>query len=299
MGRNLTEKAWYPSKWGAQDEIGSLSSITPEDVVKAARLVQKGKTYWLGRVLEYGIPVHWYHGGFLYSTFRRADHSVPFLNVKNQVGFNNCRIEFADHTGTHIDGLNHVSIGDRLYNGVKVDSILTTFGTTKFGMEKNPPIVTRGVLADVARLKGVDMLASDYAITSQDLEASLKLGDVSLEKGDALLVRTGWGKLWMTDNERFAKSTPGIGMQAAKWILDKGAILVGADQWNVEVEPSEDPKESGVVHQFLITQNGLRLIENLELEGLSSDRICKFLFVCLPLRVKGGFGSPVSPVAVV
>jgi kynurenine formamidase len=289
---------WYPSKWGAEDEVGALNAISPAEVRLAAQLVRKGRVYNLAQTMEYGIPGHPFHGGFTYVTFRRHVSSLPLFNAKNKVGAMNVRLEMADHTGTHMDGLNHISIGDRLYNGHKADDVTDVFGTSKLGVEKTPPVFTRGVLADVAAYKGVNKLEGGYAITEAELRGTLKKEGATLRKGDVLLISTGTDKLWMSHNEEYSGPCPGIGMAAAHWIADQGVVMVGADTWNVEVDPCEKKGESEAVHQFLLTKNGIRLIENMRLDDLRRDRVTEFLFVCLPLKVKGGSASPVSPIAV-
>ena len=105
-------------------------------------------------------------------------------------------------------------------------------------------------------------------------------------------------KYWMADNKKFLGPVPGIDLSAATWLADQGAAIVGADTWNVEVDPTEDLRGADAVHQHLLTKNGIRLIENLSLDELSRDKVSEFLFVCLPLRLKGGTGSPITPIAV-
>ena len=289
---------WYPSKWGSNDEIGALNLVSPRKIAAAARLVNNGKVYNLAQVLEDGIPSHPFHGPFWYATFRRHSLDLKSPGKQNDAGGMNTRIEMADHTGTHIDSLNHVSIGDRVYNGIVAEDIVGFFGSTKLGIEKTPPIFTRGVLLDVAAARGVDVLEPGYAVTERDLKECLEAKKMKLEAGDAVLVRTGWMKYWMTDNKKFLGTVPGIDYSAAKWLADQGAAIVGADTWNVEVDPTEDLRGADAVHQHLLTKNGIRLIENLSLDELSRDGVSEFLFVCLPLRLKGGTGSPITPIAV-
>lgn len=290
---------WYPSRWGKDDEIGALNWINKEKIVSAARLARKGNIYNLSHNLEYGIPVHWYHGQFVYSTFRRHADGVKLFNTKNKFGGMNTRLELADHTGTHLDGINHVSIGNRVYNGHRSEEIMGTFGTSRLGMENTPPVFTRGVMVDIASLKGKEVLDSGYVITEAELKSALMTTRTTIGKGDAFLIATGWSKYWMKDNARYAGPCPGIGMDAGRWLAEQGVALVGSDTWNVEVEPAEDKRESAPVHQYMLTMNGIRFIENLKLESLRLDKVYEFLFVCLPLKLKGGAGSPVTPIAVV
>ncbi len=294
----MSQHSWYPSKWGAEDEVGALQAITPAKIVEAARLVKKGRTYNLAHILEEGIPSLPFHGQFLYSTFRRHSLDLKSPGKLNDAGGMNTRLEMADHTGTHIDGLNHVSIGERLYNGYISDDIMGTFGTTKLGIEKTPPILTRGVLIDVASSSGVQALDGGYAISAKEIRECLNANHLAVSPGDAVLVRTGWGRYWMSDNSKFLGPVPGIDLSAAEWLEREGATVVGSDTWNVEVDPTTPARGADAVHQHLITKSGIRMIENLSLEELSQDRVGEFLFVCLPLRIRGGTGSPVTPVAV-
>ncbi len=294
----MSQHSWYPSKWGAEDEVGALQAITPAKIVEAARLVKKGRTYNLAHILEEGIPSLPFHGQFLYSTFRRHSLDLKSPGKLNDAGGMNTRLEMADHTGTHIDGLNHVSIGERLYNGYISDDIMGTFGTTKLGIEKTPPIFTRGVLIDVASSSGVQALDGGYAISAKEIRECLNANHLAVSPGDAVLVRTGWGRYWMSDNSKFLGPVPGIDLSAAEWLEREGATVVGSDTWNVEVDPTTPARGADAVHQHLITKSGIRMIENLSLEELSQDRVREFLFVCLPLRIRGGTGSPVTPVAV-
>ncbi len=289
---------WYPSKWGPDDEIGALNLISPTKIIAASRLVKRGKTFNLGLIMEIGIPNHPFHGPFWYATFKRHTLDLRSPGKQNTAGGMNTRIEMADHTATHIDSLNHVSIGDRVYNGLVSEDIVGFHGSSKLGIEKIPPIFTRGVLIDVSAFKGVQVLEPGYAISAKELQACLHAKNVKLEAGDAVLVHTGWMKYWITDNEKFLGPVPGIDLSAAEWLADQGAAIVGADTWNVEVDPTEDLRGADAVHQHLLVKHGVRLIENLSLDELSQDGTSEFLFVCLPLRLKGGTGSPITPIAV-
>jgi kynurenine formamidase len=299
MAQNSMPENWYPSIWGKNDELGALNHISPNKIVEASRLVKSGKIYNLGQLLEYGISVHSYHGQFLYSTFRRHADAIRLFNLKNKFGAMNVRLEMADHTGTHIDGLNHVSINDKLYNGRVTTEITGTFGTSELGMEKTPAVFTRGILIDVASLLGVSRLDKSHLISISEIQTCLEKSKLEIAKGDVVLLRTGWSQLWMKNNEEYSEHCPGIGMAAGQWLCEKGAALIGADNWLVERADPEQPGESFSVHQYLITKQGIRLIENMQLENLAEDGISEFLFVCLPLQIKGATGSTIRPIAII
>jgi kynurenine formamidase len=292
---------WFPSVWGKNDELGALNLIDKSKILKTIKdTVSSGKAYSLSHEMEYGIPVHWFNGPFLYSTFRdHASSSKLYSNVKNKFAAMSTRMELSDHTGTHLDGLNHVSVDGRLYNGYFADDITGTFGTEKLGIETIPPIITRGIHVDIPSLLGKEILQNDHLITADEIQTALVKNDYALEKGDALIISTGWDNHWMNDNERYNGSCPGISLDAAKWAVKRKVALIGSDTWKVEIHPPEFRDQAAPVHQFLIAKNGVMLIENMNLGQLRKDKIREFLFVCLPLKLKGGAGSPVNPVAIV
>lgn len=201
--------------------------------------------------------------------------------------------------GTQLDGFTHQTIGAELYNCVKFDEIASRGGFTEMGVDELGMVFTRGVLIDVAGLKGVEILPDEYEITVEDLEAALERQGVELREGDAVLIHTGWGKLWGEDNARYNASTPGIGVAAAEWLIERNPILIGADNWPVEVAPSKTmPEASLPVHQIALAVNGVHLLENLKLDELAGRDRSEFAFVLQPIKVKGGTGSAVAPVAV-
>src|SRR5262249_15875494 len=149
-----------------------------------------------------------------------------------------------------------------------------------------------------AALKGVDMLADTYEITVADLEQALQRQGLKLQPGDAAIIHTGWGKLWGKDNARFMKSCPGIGGAAADWLAKQAPMLVGSENWPVEVAPNPDPQISLPVHQIMLVVNGIHLLENMKLDEVAAKQAYEFAFVMQPLKLKGGTGSTVAPIAI-
>ena len=154
------------------------------------------------------------------------------------------------------------------------------------------------MLIDVAGYNGVEMLGDTYEITVEDLEGALKKQNITLQPGDAVIINTGWGKLWGKDNARYVKSCPGIGVKAAEWLVAKDPMLLGSDNWPVEVAPNPDPKISLPVHQIALVVNGVHLLENLKLDELAGKGVYEFAFIMEPLKIQGGTGSTVAPIAV-
>ncbi len=141
------------------------------------------------------------------------------------------------------------------------------------------------------------MLEAGYEITVTDLEEAMKRQGVTIGTGDAVLIYTGWGKLWMKDNAKYNSGQPGIGIPAGECLAKLNPILVGADNWGIEVRPHPNKDLAFPVHQILVTTHGVFLLENLDLDGLAGEKVSEFAFVVLPLKIKGGTGSTVAPVA--
>jgi len=142
------------------------------------------------------------------------------------------------------------------------------------------------------------MLPDTYEITAEDLKAALARQNLALEAGDAVIVHTGWGRLWGVDNERFRTTDPGIGVGAAEWLVTQDPMLVGADNWSVEVNPNPDSDLSSPVHQILLAVNGVHMVEKLKLDELADAGVYEFAFVLQPLKIQGGTGSTIAPVAI-
>src|SRR5262245_39559436 len=275
-----------PSPYGADDERGAANLQTPQSVLAAARLIREGKIYELGKILDRTIPMS--PGRSFALNLQRT--SGP--NGRNQQGGNEETV-FTElgQMGTQFDGLAHQQLGPHLYNCVEAEKVARRSGFTKLGVEKAGSFFARGVLLDIAALKGVDMLPDDYMITVADLEAAMKQANVDIGKGDAVLIRTGWGRLWAMDNARFIKGEPGIGLDAAEFLAKRNVMIVGSDNWAVEVRPYPDKGLFLPVHGFLLNVNGIYLIENLDLEELARDKTHEFAFIVEPLKLQIGSAS--------
>ena len=282
-----------PSKWGAADERGSGNHMKPDAVLRATRLIKTGEVIELAHVLNNAIP--------LVGTRRFDVHTKrTFMNPQsNRRGSNEeTVISEIGQVGTQLDGFAHQSIEYSHYNCFKTDEIQSRNGFTKLGIEKVGTLMTRGVMLDIAALKGVDMLSDTYEISVQDLEQALQKQNLKLQPGDAVLINTGWNKLWGKDNARYGKSCPGIGVKAAEWLAKQDPMIVGADNWPVEVFPNPDKEISAPVHQIMLVVNGIHILENLKLEELAAKKVYEFAFVMQPLKAQGLTGSTVAPVAI-
>ena len=282
-----------PSKWGAADERGSANHQNAKAVLVAKNLIQSGEVIEMAHPLNAQMP--------FFGTRRFDVHTKrTFMNdFSNRRGSNEEMVlSEIGQVGTQFDGFAHQSHEDSHYNCVKTGDIETRSGFKKFGMDKVGTLMTRGVLLDIAGLKGVEMLPDTYEVTVEDLEAAMKKQDVRIQPGDAVLIHTGWGRLYGKDNARYVKSCPGIGIKAAEYLAKLDPLLLGADNWPVEVAPNPDPKLSLPVHQVALVVNGIHLLENLKLDEMAAKKVYVFAFVMQPLKATGFTGSTVAPVAI-
>ena len=284
---------WYPSPWGPADQRGAANRITPQKVLEAKNLMTRGTVYQLGHVYESTMPL-----------FGTRHFSLKIPQTFGPQGSNNLR--FHDElvsgelgqVGTQFDGLGHIGIGDLFYNGNNRNDFARPDGLEKLGVENVGPIVTRGVLVDVAAFKGVARLEGGYEITLADLRGALERQRMEVRSGDVIILHTGWSSLWKVDNAAFGATAPGIGLEAARWLVEREVVIIGSDTWSMEVVPNPSANLAFPVHQLLIPRNGIYIFENLVTEELARDRAYEFAFFFAPLKLKGATGSPGNPLAI-
>lgn len=282
-----------PSKWGAEDQRGSGNHMTPAAVLRAARLIRTGEVFELGRVLSPSMPLP---AGRRFEILTKRTRNDPGTNRRGS----NEELVVAEigQVGTQFDTFSHQMIGSSMYNCVTLDESATRTGFTRLGVEQVGALVTRGVLLDIAALKRVPMLAETYEITPKDLQDALEAQAQALQPGDAVLIHTGWGALWGQDNARYQRSSPGLGTAAAEWLARQDPMLVGADNSAIEISPNPDGQLAGPVHQIMLVVNGIHLLENLRLDELAARGAREFALFVQPLKIQGGTGSTVAPIAI-
>jgi kynurenine formamidase len=282
-----------PSKWGAGDQRGSGNHMKPETVLRASRLIRTGQVFELAHVLAGSMP--------FFGTRRFDLHTKrTMMNPQSNRRGSNEEIVIAEigQVGTQFDAFSHQTIGNSFYNCFPLDESSTRTGFTKLGVENVGALMTRGVLIDIAAMKGVEMLPDTYEITPADLQQALERQKQSLQPGDAAIIYTGWSRLWGKDNARYVKTNPGIGVAAAQWLARQDPMLVGSDNWSVEVAPNPDPALNLPIHQIMLVVNGIHLLENMNLGELAAARVNEFALVLQPLKIQGGTGSTVAPIAI-
>jgi kynurenine formamidase len=292
-----------PSPFGPDDQVGATNRITPAVTKAAAAEIQTGAVVSMANDLVDGVPLF---GTRFTKTILTAASLVPGAEYgKNKLTFMEDTYLSQSHVGTHIDGMGHIGIMDCYYNQTPMGKFVTQNYLKKLGLENLKSFATRGVIIDMVKVfQEAGKLKTNPAcrtpcldggtvITEADIQAGLKMYNVTLREGDAVFVHTGWGDLFKqfpAQNANYNKSEPGIGKAAAAWLAAQKVVLVGTDNWAVEVIPSEDAMEAFPVHAFLLTDNGIHIIENVRTdliaaEAASSKRATFFLSMTVPKAV--------------
>jgi kynurenine formamidase len=279
--------AWWPSPWGADDELGMLNHIDDAKRLAALAGVRRGRLYDIGRVLDEHVPV--FPGRAFHQTLVTTAHHANMGGVgDNCVNWITEVISGTTQLGTHVDALSHLQIGERGYNGHRVSDIATPAGVTALGADTVPQIVTRGHLVDVSGRE----LGAGGVITPADV------GGLDPEPGDAVLFHTGWGARW-DDPEAYLAGEPGPGLELAAWLAARGVALTGCDTWSYGPVPAEDPARPFEVPQTLNVQHGVFVVENLDTSALAADGVREFAFVLTHPKLRGATGAWTSPIALV
>jgi kynurenine formamidase len=275
---------WWPSPFGAEDELGMLNHITDAKRAAALRLARTGRLYDLGRVLDENAPV--FPGRHFRQTLvTTAHHSNPGMGVGgNNVNWVTEILSGTTQVGTHLDALCHLQMGDRGYNGWSVAELAGPSGVTRLGIERVPQIVTRGWLVDVAGLGPGDVIGVPT--------------DIDPTPGDAVLFHTGWGAHW-EDPDTYLSGEPGPGRELAEWLAERGVALTGCDTWSYGPVPAEDPDRPFEVPQHLNVRHGVFIVENLDTSELARDGVREFALILTHPKLRGATGAWTSPIALV
>ena len=290
----MTKDAW--GRWGSDDERGALNHIDAATTRRAAALVRDGVVVNLAQPLSSQTPFPAHRSGIQH--FLGRDGGDYAAGARRPGGF-----QFAEdtvvmplHAGTHIDALCHAWYDDQLYNGFPGAGTRSTTGAARCGIDKMGPIATRGLLLDIAAMRG-EPLTGGTSIGRRELEQAARAAGADPAPGDVVLIRTGWFESVGHARGVSFNEEPGLDLEAALWLAECGVSVVGADNFAIEAIPFP----AGTVfpvHQRLIRDFGIPLLEGLVLKPLSDTGRSTFLFAASPLPVAGGTGSPISPMAI-
>lgn len=291
------------SPFGAGDQTGATNRITAAVTKAAAAEIQTGKVTTMTHPLVDGVPLF---GTRFTKTILTATALAPGASLgENNLTYMEDTWLSQSHVGTHIDGVGHIGRGDCYYNQTAMGKFINQNNMTRLGLEHLKSFATRGVIIDLVKVYQdagklkpnagckSPCLDAGTLITPEDLQAGLKLYNVTLREGDAVFLHTGWGDLfgqYPAQNALYNSGEPGIGKAAAKWLIDQKIVLVGADSWGVEVVPGESKTEAFPAHQMLITDNGIHIIENVRTDLIAAEaaagkRATFFLNMSVPKAV--------------
>jgi len=272
------------SPWGPNDQTGATNRVTSAVTKAAAAEIQEGKVVVMSYPLADGVPLF---GTRFTKTILTATTLAPGAAIgENQLTYMEDTWLSQSHVGTHLDGMGHIGRKDCYYNQTPMGKFITQNNMTKLGLEHLKSFATRGVLIDMVKVyQQAGKLKTNAAckkpcidkgtvFTKADLEAGLKMYNVTLREGDIVAIHTGWGDLfeqYPAQNALYNSGEPGLGKDAAHWLVSQKIVAVGSDTWAVEVIPGEDPKEAFIVHNILLTDSGIHIIENVRTDLMAAE----------------------------
>ncbi|MCW2771033.1 MAG: cyclase [Aeromicrobium sp.] len=296
--RQITE-----SPFGPDDEIGMLNLITPESMRAVMSRADAGHTIDLSVDYFLGMPSFTAAGQPPYQISMTntprgtaVDDSTGFGEQNDLVGYSGDAISMYTHCGTHIDTLNHFGYGRKIWNGFDADEWLGARHWMCAGADKQPPIIARGVLLDIAALHGVDVLPQSYGIGAQDLGDAARRQGVEVRPGDVVLIRTGQMTLW-DDAQAYITNESGLTREGAEHLALAGAAVIGADNLSLEQIPSTEEGNWLPVHTYLFAEAGIPIMEVVDTETLAQEEMYEFCFIGAGLKLRGATAAPMRPLA--
>jgi len=257
--------------------------------------LRQSKIYDLAQPYFVGMPHFPTHPPFLFGLTKKHGDMVSESGASSSAD----AIALGGHVGTHIDALCHFSCNGKLYGGVEAKTVQSDAGGIgQHSVDTIAPIMRRGVLLDIAGQLTTEALPADFIIAPEHLESTAKAQKIEIQKGDVVLLRTGWARFWndaaryITGGHGITATGPGPEIDGARWLSKRGVFAAGSDTVAFERVPS-----AMAVHVHLLVESGIHIIEALNMEELSRDRIYEFVFVAAPLKIRGGTGSPIRPLA--
>lgn len=258
--------------------------------------IRQAKVYDLAQTYFVGMPHYPTHPPFLFGLTKKHGDLVLEGGVSSAAD----SIALGSHVGTHIDALCHFSCGGKLHGGMDAIAVQSDGGGIReHSVDTIAPILRRGVLLDIAGHEKVEALTTGYVIRPDVLDGAAHEQGIEIQKGDVVLLRTGWARYW-NDPVRYVAggkggvaAGPGPELDGARWLSRHGVFGVGSDTIAFEKVPNANMP----VHVHLLVENGIHIIEALNLEELARERVYEFVFMATPLKIRGGTGSPIRPIA--
>ena len=306
--RETAEKCKNWGRWGPDDEIGTLNFISPEDIVKAAQLIRRGKVFSLGLDFDNKGPQSGLWGNRfnpIHTMTATGTDAVAGNQDEGKLRYADDMISLPLQCGTQWDALGHIFYDDKMWNGYDA-RLVDSNGAQKNAIDKiKDRAVGRGVLLDVAKHVGVESLDEGMAITNDDLNETAESQGVEIKRGDFVIVRTGMmGKCLRAENwgGYAGGDAPGLAFETAEWIHEKEIAAICTDTWGCEVRPNETTEAQQPWHWVVIPMIGITMGEIFVVDDLAddctADGVYEFFFCAPPLPITAGCGSPLNPIAI-
>lgn len=287
-----------PSKWGAEDQLGSANLISPENTLAAAKLIKQGKSTPLGIVIDSSTPA-----------FAPRSLSLQVVqpgqaggNQLTQFGYpaiyNDDVLQTWVGIGSQIDGLGHLGEAGTYYNCLSDTEISQITGLTKLGVHNVPPLVGRAVILDMAKHMGKDFLAAGDHFGEEEIKAAADAQGVTIGKGDIVLFHTGWTENMLeSDPDAWVSGEPGINVSGSRYLASLDVMAVGADTWGIEPVPPAPGDGAFYGHVVLLQQHGIYILETMNTGPVLADGVNEFMFVLGQARIRGTVQMIINPVA--
>ena len=295
MGSAFAYEKCHKSKWGPDDQIGAINNITKDNVLAATKLIKQGKTMRMGIETNAKTPAFPPRTYSVTIVRPGQDYEGQSLGV-TKTNYHDDILQTWVGIGTQLDGLGHIGIDNTYYNCTSGKDITGISGLKKFGIETVPAVATRAVLLDMTALMGKDIIPEGTPFNQPEIEAALKRqGNMKINKGDIVIFYTGWHKLLGVDDKRNGAAHPGLGVQGARYLANLGVAMVGSDTWGLEVVPFENQGQVFHVHQILLAEFGVYILENVVAQQALKDGVYEGMITVAPHRTTGTVQAIVNP----
>lgn len=299
LASQINAEECEPSQWGADDQIGAANWVTPENTLRAAKLIKKGASHPLGIIIDPDMPAFSPRKMMLQVVQPNQQNG---RSLKQDFGwdavYNDDLAQLWWGIGPQLDGLGHMGELGEYYNCNKATDISQVTGLTRLGIHQVPPMVSRGVLINMAKHFGVETLSGGQGISRTDLKAAMKAQNIKLREGDVILLHTGW-----TDNklesapQEWVSTEPGLNNDAAVFLAEQKPMAVGADTWGLEAIPPAPGDKQFYGHVTMLKHHGIYILETMNTGRLAEEGVSEFMFVLGQARLKGAVQMMINPVA--
>lgn len=287
-----------PSKWGADDTIGSANLITPERTLEAAKLIKQGKSLPLGITIGSDTPAFPPRSLSLQVVQPNQQGGQKLSGFGYETNYNDDLLQTWIGIGSQLDGLGHLGENGLYYNCLDEKEISVITGLTKLGTHAVPPLVGRGVVLDMAAQAGVEVMQAGQSFGEEEIKAAAAAQNVELREGDIVLFHTGWTEgMFDSDPTAWGSAEPGISNAGAVYMASLNPMAVGADTWGLDAVPPPEGDKVFYGHVTLLKENGIYILETMNVGPLVREGVSEFMFVLGQPRIQGTVQAMINPVA--